>query len=218
MADKCADDSVEAAPVRLKPLKPNYFVAIQITDKKTIKGLIDEQRDILSRYPDYEDFLIPPNSFHLTLTVLQLDSDTEIQACIEAMNQAKADIVDMAKKAGNLTFQGLDRFGTKVIFAKVIFSNQFLVLVDAIRNSLKKAHIKLELSPLKPHVTLFNVDKSTYRDRRWYKGPMMLASHFDLDPYFGLQAINNIQVCEMGSLPTEDESEFYTSIFSMKID
>lgn len=211
-------DRTPVTPKSSKTLQVNHFVAIQINDKQTIKNLVDEQEDFVSRYPTFKDFTVPSSSFHLTLSVLQLDTDVDIKVCIQAMNQVKTKLEDLAKKAGILTFQGLGCFNTKVIFAKVKFSDDFLVLVDAIRNTIKDAGIELEHKPLKAHVTLFNVSKSVFKDRRWYKGPLTLASYFDLDPYFGSQAINNIKVCEMGTFPTEDEETvFYKSIFNMKI-
>ncbi|XP_053378433.1 uncharacterized protein LOC123529688 isoform X2 [Mercenaria mercenaria] len=199
--------------------KPKLFCDNTNNRKRTIKNLLDEQRDILSRYPRYEDFEMPANRFHLTLTVLQLDNESNIRDCVAAMEHAKPEIEKLAKMIKPLEFQGLGCFSPRVIFAKVKFPSEFMELVDVIKDAIKGAGIKTELRPPKLHVTLFNVDKETYSDRRWYKGKIILASLFDPDPYFGSQPVNNIQICEMHTLPTEEgETDFYRSIFNLQID
>ncbi|XP_060558439.1 uncharacterized protein LOC132718738 isoform X1 [Ruditapes philippinarum] len=199
-------------------LKPNYFVTIQITDKETLKNLQAEQKDFLSRYPRYKDSVIPQERFHVTLTVLELPDEDHIKECIATLENVKDDIIDLARKAGKLTFRGLGSFSTRVIFAKLEFSNEFMQLVDLIRNSIAVTGIKVELKPLKAHVTLFKVKSDTYKEMGiyMYKGKLILASLFDPDPYFGSQDINNVQICEISG--DREDNGFYRNIFNLSID
>lgn len=200
--------------------RPNYFVALHINDKDTIAKLVDQQMSIISKYPCYTDFKTPPNGFHLTLAVLQLASVADHQACVGAMNQAKPTLKQLAKKAPALSFRGVDHFNTKVVYAKVKFSGEFLDLVDSIKESLYNAGIQMDSSTFRPHLTLFNVKRSVYADRSWEREPNIgLSSCHEMDTHFGWQAIDNIQVCQMGTLPEEEGTrEFYRNIFNMKID
>lgn len=194
----------------------NYFVAVQITDKQLVKNIVATQDSIISEYPQFADSRSLPNGLHLTLAVLKLDTDSEKQTCVETMNTIKKDIERSARMSVPLSFQGLDSFTTKVIFATVKYSSEFLELVDLIRDRLSKAGLKMENRPFKPHLTLFNVERSVYSDKKWSKRGLHLAWYAGED--FGSQPVHNIQVCKMGTLPKEEGSgDFYEGIFYMDI-
>lgn len=197
--------------------RPNYFVAFQITDKSTVSKLVKGQADIISKYPRYAEYKVPENGFHLTLAVMSLDTVADKQACTEAMEKARPEIEFLAKKTKPLVFEGLDHFNTKVIFAKIKYSKEFLDVVDKIREVLGKAGVQMETNAFKPHLTLFNVKGSVF-SRSWDRNSTLFLCG-DAVPHFGAQDINNIQVCQMGTLPdTEGSEEFYQSIFKMFID
>ncbi|XP_045166065.2 uncharacterized protein LOC123529685 [Mercenaria mercenaria] len=194
--------------------RPNYFVALQVTDKTTITRLVEAQKQVMAWYPRYTDHKIPENGFHLTLAVLKLDSMSDKQACVEVMNQAKVDLERLARNTVPLIFHGVDHFSTRVIYAKVKYSQEFLVLVDKIRNVLDDAGFHMDTCSFRPHLSLFNVRRSI----KWDNQSIMLNSFDDSDQKFGSQAIDNVQICQMGTLPEKESTEFYQNIFSLNID
>ena len=188
-------------------------MALQITDRSTIEKLKDIQKQILSWYPRYSEHKIPENGFHLTLSVLKLDNTSDKQACFEVMNQAKTKLEKLARSTEPLVIQGLDHFSERVIYAKVKFSQQFLALVDEIREILIKSGFHVGTCSFKPHLTLFNVRRSV----RLQREDILLNVFDESDCSFGSQVIDNIQVCRMGTLPKEESTEFYESLFHLKI-
>ena len=66
------------AKTEITKKRPNYFVALQITDKELIRKLEHMQTEILKKNPDFEEFEIPSCMFHLTLNVLKLNSEAEV--------------------------------------------------------------------------------------------------------------------------------------------
>lgn len=197
--------------------KFNHFVALQITDKAVIQNVGAMQERFLAKYPQFKDSRYPINGLHLTLAVFRIDTDDERRTCVEVMKGAAKDFEQMAKVTRPLSFQGLDSFSTKVIFARVIVSREFLDLVDTIRHRLSKAGFKVESFAFKPHLTLFKVPHSVYISSKWQKGGLVLTPFKETD--FGSQPVNNIQVCRMGTLPEEEGAGgFYENIFKMDIE
>ncbi|XP_060586861.1 uncharacterized protein LOC132742445 [Ruditapes philippinarum] len=193
--------------------RPNFFVALQITDTNTIEKLVDAQKQVIKRYPNYADYKIPANGFHLTLSVLKLDNKSNYKACFEAMNQAKSKLEKLARNTEPLIFQGLDHFNERVIYAKVKYSQQFLALVDEIRVINAGFDVGSSRSSFKPHLTLFKVGRSGSFERK----DILLNIFNEPDCPFGSQAIDNIQVCRMGTLPRGESTEFYENIFRLDI-
>lgn len=198
----------EMATSDRRSFRPNYFTAIQLTDAKTKRNMVDAQNKILSSYPQYESFKIPPNGFHLTLNILLLKSPNDIDICIDAVEKARSELKRLASETEPLKFVGIDQFNSgKVIFAKVIFSQEFRALVDKINEILTDAGVCVDLSSFTPHITLFKVGRRV----SWKRNVVSLTHYASLE--FGFQTIDNIQVCRMGTLPNDPESiRFYSNI------
>jgi 2'-5' RNA ligase len=207
--DEADEQIYDLSKPEIHKKRPNFFVALQITDTNTIEKLLDVQNQVIKWYPSYTDHKIPANGFHLTLSVLKLENTSDNQACFDAMNQAKSKLEKLARNTEPLILQDLDHFNRRVIYAKVKYSQQFLALVDEIRDIFINAGFDVGSSSFKPHLTLFNVRRSVCLERK----DILLNAFNDSDCPFGSQAIDNIQVCRMGTLPKGDSTEFYENIF-----
>ena len=187
----------------------NFFLGLRLQDEETIKALVDAQRQVVELYPWYRQHVINKNGFHLTLRLLCLTSDDEIRTCAAAMKNITNEVQDYLKKIEPLSFESLDHFGPNVIFVKVIYTAAFIDLLDFISNKLSEAGVNIVSHNLNPHITLIKVPKSARPKGK--RSPPILLRFADVE--FGSQAIDNIHLCQMGTLT--ESSDFYTTAASI---
>ena len=196
--------------------KFNYFVALQLTNKTLVDKLEKIQTKILVDNPDFEPYRIPIKGFHLTLDVLSLKSEKEHAKCVAVMQKMKHDLIKLTKSADKITFEGVDDFSQRVIFVKIKFNKAFLELVDTIKYNLCKADVRNEMNAsFKPHMTLFKMKWSDHCEWRRL-GKHLVLPH--TDERFGHQDVDNVSVCEMGTLHEDDDDvDFYRKVFEFKL-
>ena len=205
------DTSITKASKQITPKQPNYFLCLKLQDEDTIKALVDVQRLVVGLYPSYRDHAMNNNGWHLTLRVLILRSDDEIRTCDKAMDNISNEVRKYMQKIESLAFKGLGQFGSSIVFAKVQCTAALMDLVEFIYGKLSDAGVSVVSHDFKPHVTLFRIPR--WAGSKVEIDSQDLARFADMD--FGRQPIDNILLCQMGTLKVTATSGFYTTAASI---
>lgn len=181
--------------------RPNYFLCLRIQDKQLVSRLVDAQRQIVSRYPFYEDHIIPSHSFHITLPVLSLKGNNEMQSCAATLQRMSGQLAQHMRNIGTVEVRGLGDFGPKTLLAKVTYTEAFKNMVDDITASFSQWHVSSHGS-FEPHVTLFKVP---------YQVSLPAEAALpnwdgERDLQLGSVPFDNVLLCKMGTLT---QNEFY---------
>ena len=105
--------------------KANYFLGYRITNGTILENIEEFQNDLISANENFANFVEAPCKAHVTLPVLQLDRKSdEVDKCIKLLTEnLKIDIKDNENK---VKFQGVGKFGSRVLFAKPVTGVPFL--------------------------------------------------------------------------------------------
>ncbi|XP_064606358.1 uncharacterized protein LOC135471184 [Liolophura sinensis] len=185
-------------------LRPNYFLALRITDQEIIKNVEKVRNAILKAEPRYGDCCIPNSSLHVTLCVIRLDTDENVKNAVQILQKAKSELANMAPKGKALKLDGVSNFYDRVIYAKVQYPPEFLGFVDHLKMCLWEGGVSNKDGyEFVPHMTIMKVSRPAARLIGTSKvNPNISAAH--TDTYFGTQSIDGIHLCAMGDDRRED--------------
>uniref|UniRef100_A0A2K5JV72 A-kinase anchor protein 7-like phosphoesterase domain-containing protein n=2 Tax=Colobus angolensis palliatus TaxID=336983 RepID=A0A2K5JV72_COLAP len=113
-------DQVKKRKKKQKDYQPNYFLSIPITNKEIIKGIKIVQNAIIQQDERLAKAMVSDGSFHITLLVMQLLNEDEVNIGIDALLESKPFIEELLQgKHLTLPFQGIGTFGNQVGFVKL---------------------------------------------------------------------------------------------------
>ena len=140
--------------------KANHFLAIRVCNKNILDNIEVFQAYQMMTDESLKKFVKSSVKAHVTLNVLQLDSKEEVDKCIKLLTE---NFKIKANEKTTLRFQGIGKFGKKIVYAKPIkgageeilqsiFTDINKVLVDGgIKVEKKKKY--------NPHITLFKAPR-----------------------------------------------------------
>eukprot|EP00288_Rhodomonas_lens_P015017 CAMPEP_0177703228 /NCGR_PEP_ID=MMETSP0484_2-20121128/7560_1 /TAXON_ID=354590 /ORGANISM="Rhodomonas lens, Strain RHODO" /LENGTH=1172 /DNA_ID=CAMNT_0019214569 /DNA_START=254 /DNA_END=3772 /DNA_ORIENTATION=- len=181
--------------------RPNYFVALRITDANLVAALRQVQCRVLEADPRLHAALLPSNKFHITLTTLRLDSDEEKQAAREVMAEAQTLLARVLPASSAARVQGIGCFRDRVLHAQLAPACQTVLASAVAQLSGLFAARGLKLAgmhrPFTAHITLAKLSRQLSRevgaiDARAYAG-------FGPETELGWQAPEGLELCEMGA-------------------
>eukprot|EP01083_Nonionella_stella_P230109 813797_1 len=212
-----------------KHAKPrvNYFMAWRIRNPELCASLGDVQSTISDALPPMRRLLIDPSTFHITLTLLCLETPEQVEAAKLAVHGMRPEFMDIVPETDSvrLYVKDLGHFNNKVLFAKVDDSEGKIpdVLAQLFRMSSKsfeKAGLYTDRDPFKPHITLLKMSrlsKLKKSERQELKNndfpgipPSTYARHKDQD--FGREAVNCIELCAMKRCKADGYYEVIASV------
>ena len=146
--------------------KPNHCLAIPITDEKMLDYITTIQDEIRQVYPDLALSLIPRNKLHITLHVMNLLDNSEIQSVKKCMEQAADDL--SAKEGFSLESVDLCNLTRYVVAFKlqpVHLPCHLSKLHQLLKNSISKEKITCfdyHIEPYIPHITILNIHQISH--------------------------------------------------------
>ena len=92
--------------------KPNYFIAIRISDRGIHSNVEKVQNEVVSYDKRLKPFRIPLEALHLTLFVMHLEDERQIEKAKEILQQCKTTLRKSVLASGpfKFKFKGLDYF------------------------------------------------------------------------------------------------------------
>lgn len=185
--------------------RPNYFVALRITDEAIIANVKEVQDYIVRQETCFRDCCFASESLHVTLFAVRLDGEEQVERTKSVLESCRSDLRRILRDAEPLKLNGLCTFFNKIVYAKVGENETFIKAVDHVRFCLDNEWIATSLRSevFTPHMTIMNLSKGRARAISKKYIPPWLYSTFS-DKEFGSQKLNNMYFCEMGLERQED--------------
>ncbi|CAL1539675.1 unnamed protein product [Lymnaea stagnalis] len=189
-----------------KRKRPNFFVAVQITDAeihsaaKLVQSAIQD-----SCKCDIQAAVVGSEKFHITLMVMNLSNEEELTKATDTLDNCVSPILERTSgEQVTLPIEGVSAFnGGKVLFAQVKQSSgldylQFMA--DEVDRQMEENGISstdIPKRPFQPHMTLLKFGQK----RDLYKKGVRKVSSDQYEPFvnqvFGSQVITSLQLCCM---------------------
>ncbi|XP_070580897.1 leukocyte receptor cluster member 9-like [Ptychodera flava] len=202
--------------VRKDPNKPNYFLALRITDKDILAAVQQVQEKMVETEPRLASCCIPPTKLHLTICTMRIDSESQMKTACGVLKDLKHEISRLLPPATLLKFDGLNVFRDRVLYAAPQPEPALLKFYDHITSLFRAAGVNLAgtRDEYTPHMTIVKLTRSVAKQLR---NPCLEeASYYEyLDDYFGTQAIESLHLCSMGSGQRHDG--FYQTAMSLDV-
>nr|XP_054414138.1 A-kinase anchoring protein 7 isoform X3 [Pongo abelii] len=153
-----------------------------------IKGIKILQNAIIQQDERLAKAMVSDGSFHITLLVMQLLNEDEVNIGIDALLELKPFIEELLQgKHLTLPFQGIGTFGNQVGFVKLAEGdhvNSLLEIAETANRTFQEKGILVgESRSFKPHLTFMKLSKSPWlrKNSGWFQFPgtlrMLLAFH-----------------------------------------
>ncbi|XP_077979644.1 leukocyte receptor cluster member 9-like [Glandiceps talaboti] len=199
---------------RDNPNRPNYFVALRVTNTDITSAVKGIQDKIVQEEPRLAKCCIPIPKLHLTLCTLRIDTEHQLQAACRALKDMKDELSRLLPPTTLLRFQGLQVFNDRVLYsapqsepALLRFNNSMLSHFKADGVSLAGNRDKFE-----PHMTLLKLTRSASKELKAIDDNLYYEF---LDDDFGTQPIESIHLCSMGDGVRHDG--FYHTALSLDL-
>ena len=161
-----------------------------------------------------------PGLFHITLSMIRVNGEKGLEEAKELMDQLKDEFDRIIKSQPcELILDGLDTFGQRVLFAKVIpdpvdiYDNMYSVIQSKLE-SCSNVSTTNKFQSI-PHMTLLKVSRPVARIRKSKYLPSYLYEEFRGNN-FGAQPINNLKLC---LIDAETQSDgFYQTVSSVEFE
>ncbi|KAL1920526.1 uncharacterized protein VTP21DRAFT_903 [Calcarisporiella thermophila] len=164
-------ESTEAAKLRIEDIIERsrskipftHFISLPLSDPALIRRISTLHGDILALNVRGLDstILVPTGSLHITVGMLRLLSQKEIEGCVRLLKESAQEIYDaVGTRSVRVNVEGVrvmetDPSNAHVLYAKVE-GEAMEKLCELLRDKFVKGGYMEEDKPLKPHVTLVN--------------------------------------------------------------
>ncbi|XP_077991853.1 uncharacterized protein LOC144446045 isoform X2 [Glandiceps talaboti] len=203
VAEETEDDK------KSKRLAPNYFVAIQVSNPEIHDNLRNVQQSVMKSDEKLKDAMIPIPTLHLTVMVMHIANDEELERAKDALRTCHALLTPQFEdNVLEIPFSGLGHFNNQVMFARIQDGDHVSVLYD-IAETVEKVYNQYNIVStgergFKPHLTVMKLSRAPSLRR---KGVRRIKSEyyrqFNAD-YFGSQVVKGLQLCSINKPKTDD--------------
>ena len=200
----------------LKPKRPNYFLSLRISHhSEAVKAIELVQESVVKYNTTLKGALVDPISAHLTLLVMTLETEDEVQHAVNTLEAMKRLPVLQTKLS--LTLKGLSSFRNQVLYLDV-HADDHRQKVEHLATTCMQVFQSAGLvdeksgnhSNFTPHVTVAKLSKLRQRKQKGARkiGPGAYEDHIDIK-VDGVE-INEIQLCRMNG-PKADDGFYYAA-------
>ncbi|KAF6112638.1 A-kinase anchoring protein 7 [Phyllostomus discolor] len=200
--ERISKDQIKKRKKKHKDYQPNYFLSIPITNKEITRGIKILQNAIIQEDKRLAKAMTGHGSFHITLLVMQLLNEDEVNIGIDALLELQPLIEEILQgRHLTLPFQGIDTFGNQVGFVKLAEGdhiNPLLEIAEAAKRTFQEKGIMAgESRTFKPHLTFMKLSKVPWlRKMGVRKIDPKLYEKF-ISHRFGEEMVHRIDLCSM---------------------
>ncbi|XP_058531228.1 A-kinase anchoring protein 7 isoform X2 [Ochotona princeps] len=182
--------------------QPNYFLSIPITNKEITKGIKILQNEIIQQDERLAKAMVSDGSLHVTLLVMQLLNEDEVNIGIDALLELKPFIEEILQgKHLTLAFQGIGTFGNQVGFVKLVEGddiNRLLKIAETAKRTFHEKGVKVgDDRSFKPHLTFMKLSKSPWLRKNGVKKIDPELYEKFLSHKFGEEMLHRVDLCSM---------------------
>ncbi|NXH17570.1 AKA7G protein, partial [Bucco capensis] len=184
-----------------KQYQPNYFISLPITNPEITGSVQALQNAIIQKDQRLSKAMVRAGSLHVTILVMHLASEEEINIAVGALSHSKGFVEDLLKgKTVALSFQGIDHFRNEVGFVKLAENDHAAILTEVADTMRKifqeKGILAGEERVFKPHLTFMKLSKSPQLRKQVKKIDASLYDDFK-SHYFGDEILHRLDLCSM---------------------
>ncbi|XP_023585938.1 A-kinase anchoring protein 7 isoform X2 [Trichechus manatus latirostris] len=195
-------DQIKKRKKKCKYYQPNYFLSVPITNKGITKGIKILQNAIIRQDKRLAEAMVGDGSFHVTLLVMQLLNEDEVNTGIDALLELKPFIEEILQgKHLTLPFQGVDNFRNQVGFVKLAEGDHINPLLEiaetAERTFQAKGILAGESRSFKPHLTFMKLSKAPWLRKKGVKKIDPELYEKFISHRFGEEMLYRIDLCSM---------------------
>ncbi|XP_038382724.1 A-kinase anchoring protein 7 isoform X6 [Canis lupus baileyi] len=200
--ERISKDQIKKRKKKQKGYQPNYFLSIPITNKEITRGIKILQNAILQQDERLAKAMTSDGSFHITLLVMQLLNEDEVNLGIGALLELKPFVEEILQgKELILPFQGVDTFGNQVGFVKLAEGhhiNPLLEIAEAAKRTFQeKGFMAGENRSFKPHLTFMKLSRTPWLRRKGVKKIDPKFYEKFISHTFGEEMVHRIDLCSM---------------------
>ncbi|CAL1292003.1 unnamed protein product [Larinioides sclopetarius] len=194
-----------------KRKRPNYFVAVQISNPDIHEAIQRIQDHIIAQNMQFIVCMNSTATLHITLMVMSItDTETHDRALKALRNVHEECNDDMCKNPLRLEFCGLGHFRNRVLYAKIKENESFERLCN-LAECVRKHFADFEISSsdqreFNPHLTIAKIDFSKKKHKVLKKIEPSLYETF-VNEYVGCETVVGIQLLSMTS--PKNEAGYY---------
>ncbi|XP_057596103.1 A-kinase anchoring protein 7 isoform X3 [Hippopotamus amphibius kiboko] len=195
-------DQAKKRKKKQKDYQPNYFLSIPITNKEITEGIKILQNAIIQQDQRLAEAMSRDGSFHVTLLVMQLFSEDEVNVGIDALLELKPFVEEILQgKPLTLPFEGVDTFRNQVGFVKLAEGDHIKPLLEiadtAKRTFQEKGILTGENTTFKPHLTFMKLSKAPWLRKKGVKKIDPKIYEKFISHRFGEEMVHCIDLCSM---------------------
>ena len=195
--------------------RPTHFVCIPITSPQIRAAAQDMQEALCYADPRLSDGCLPILALHLTLAMIRISNDKELQTVKQILTDLQFQFVSMFNPdSGDLCFQGVNHFRDRVIHIKPCPQPALARFVTLLSQKLSDAGIPTpgNYTEYQPHVTLIKLSRQMCRQFNMTSVERALYLPF-IDKMFGRQHVECFNLCSISG-PKEDDG-FYERLHTV---
>ncbi|XP_032699405.1 A-kinase anchoring protein 7 isoform X2 [Lontra canadensis] len=200
--ERISKDQIKKRKKKQKDYQPNYFLSIPITNKEITRGIKILQNAIIQQDKQLAKAMTSDGSFHITLLVMQLLNEDEVNIGIGALLELKPFIEEILQgKQLILPFQGIDTFRNQVGFVKLAEGdhvNSLLEIAEAAKKTFQEKGILAgEDRSFKPHLTFMKLSRAPQLRKKGVKKIDPEVYEKFISHRFGEEMVHRIDLCSM---------------------
>ncbi|XP_040821616.1 A-kinase anchoring protein 7 isoform X2 [Ochotona curzoniae] len=182
--------------------QPNYFLSIPITNKEITKGIKILQNEIIQQDERLAKAMVSDGSLHITLLVMQLLNEDEVNIGIDALLELKPVIEEILQgKHLPLAFQGIGTFDNQVGFVKLVEGDdihRLFKIAETAKRTFHEKGVKVgDDRSFKPHLTFMKLSKSPWLRKNGVKKIDPELYEKFLSHKFGEEMLHRVDLCSM---------------------
>ncbi|XP_076329803.1 uncharacterized protein LOC143235475 isoform X2 [Tachypleus tridentatus] len=202
-----------------KKQRPNYFVAIQVSNPEVHCHIKKVQDHIVEIEKNLQLAVIPLTTLHLTLLVMHLENEEDMKRACNTLSSCYDNIKEnINANPIHLEFHGLSHFQNQVLFAKVKNGKERLdCIAEAVaRCFYENGLTETDETDYKAHLTIMKLSRSPKLRKKGIKH--IKSSYYTefKNSNFGIQTVHSLQLLKMAR--ADDESGYYVFSHECKFD
>ena len=203
---------------KLKPerIVPNYFIAIRVSNPQIHTGVKIIQDSIVTHNEKLKPALKPLATLHLTLLVVHLEDEEQIQKATQILHQCRRSLEPILQNDTlTLNFVGLDDFDNRVLFVKLRSkeNKKVVAVADIVKKTFADEGIpSTDSRKFNPHLTVMDLARNRkLRKQGITKIPVQSYATW-VHSKFGKELVTGFHLC---SMKEKDKDGFYKCVASV---
>eukprot|EP00118_Oscarella_pearsei_P026888 m.310543 g.310543 ORF g.310543 m.310543 type:complete len:1493 (+) comp52446_c0_seq1:108-4586(+) len=204
-ADVPDEDGGESDSRHANSSRPTHFICIPVTNPHVLAEARSLQETLCSTDPRLSDGCLSPSTLHLTLAMLRINSEKEMETVKQIMDSLQFQLVSLFSPEKELHLEGVQHFRDRVIHTLPLDEPVLHQFAGLLMQKLSIASIATpgNYAQFNPHVTLIKLSRPMCRQYKMTTIERGVYQAFT-EKTFGRQKVECIHLCSVTALKGDD--------------